>query len=101
MKIKKGDSVKVLIGKDKGKVSKVEKIIPSTMKVVVENVNQYRKHIKSRMQGQKSEIITITKAISLSNVSFMCPKCGQAVRVGYSILQKGKVRICRKCKEEV
>ena len=100
MKIKKGDTVKVIKGKDSGKLGKVEKVLTKTAKVLVEGVNQYKRHVKSRMQWQKSEIITITKPLPVTNVSLLCPKCKQQARVGYKVLKDSKVRVCKKCGHE-
>ena len=66
MKLKKGDLVKVVLGKDKGKQAKIEKILPKIDKVLVTGVNQYKRHLKARAQGQSSEIVTITKPLSSS-----------------------------------
>jgi len=100
MKIKKGDTVKVIKGKDAGNVGKVEKVFSKEDKVLVEGVGQYKRHVKSRMQGQKSEIITITKPLSIANVELLCPKCKKQARVGYKIVKDGKVRVCKKCGHE-
>ncbi len=100
MKIKKNDQVKVIRGKDNGKLGKVEKVFSKEGKVLVEGMNQYKRHIKARMQGQKSEIITITKPLSITNVLVMCPKCKQPTRVGIKILKDSKVRVCKKCNHE-
>lgn len=97
MKIKKGDQVTILIGKDKGKTGKVEKIF-SDSRVLVEGVNQFKRHFKSRVRNQKSEIITITKPISAANVALICGKCKKAARAGFVLDKKGeKIRICRRC----
>lgn len=85
MKIKKGDTVQVMIGKDKGKKGEVVKVLPSKGMVVVENVNQYKRHIKGRAQGQKSEIVTITKPLHASKVSLIDPKKKKPARAGYKI----------------
>ena len=74
MKIKKGDTVQVMIGKDKGKSGTVMKVFPSKDMVLVENLNQYKRHIKSRQQGQKSEIVTFSKPLHASKVSLLDPK---------------------------
>ena len=100
MKIKLNDSVKVIKGKDSGKVAKVEKVFSKEGKVLVEGVNQYKRHIKARMQGQKSEIVTLTKPLPVTNVMVMCPKCKQPTRVGVKVLKESKVRVCKKCKHE-
>ena len=100
MKIHKGDSVKVIRGKDADKVGTVEKVFSKEAKVLVTGVNQYKRHVKARMQGQKSEIITLTKPLPLTNVLLLCPKCKQPTRVGMKALKDGKVRVCKKCKHE-
>jgi large subunit ribosomal protein L24 len=100
MKIHAGDQVKVIKGKDSGKLGKVERVFAKTDKVLVEGVNQYKRHIKARMQGQKSEIVTLTKPLALTNVMVMCPKCKQPTRVGIKALKDSKVRVCKKCKHE-
>lgn len=101
MKLLKGDLVKVVAGKDSGKTGKVERVFVKAAKVVVEGVNQYKRHIKARMQGQKSEIITITKALPVSNVVLICPKCKKETRVGYKVLKDSKSRVCKKCNKEI
>ncbi|OGH12209.1 MAG: 50S ribosomal protein L24 [Candidatus Levybacteria bacterium RIFCSPHIGHO2_01_FULL_40_10] len=98
MKIKKGDTVKILIGKDKDKTGKVERVYPGTGKVLVADVNQYKRHIKSKSRDQKSEIVTITKPLPASNVGLICPKCKKTTRIGFKIEKDKKFRICRKCK---
>ena len=101
MKLRKGDNVKVTLGKDGGKTGKIEKVDIKSGKVIVEGINQYKRHVKARAQGQKSEIITITKPLPVSNVSFVCPKCKKSSRLGFKLIKQGKVRICKKCNAEV
>lgn len=97
MKLIKGDEVKIVLGKDKGKTGKIEKIFSKTGKVLVEGINQYKRHIKARTQGQKSEILTITKPLPVSNVAYICSKCKKITRIGYAMEKDTKVRVCRKC----
>lgn len=101
MKLKKGDEIKVVRGKDKGKTGKIEKVFSVTSKVLVTEINQYKRHIKGKAQGQKSEIVTIAKPLPVSNVSFLCPKCKMTARVGYTVEDNKKVRICKKCHQAV
>ncbi len=101
MKIKKGDNVKIIKGKDKGKTGKVEKVLPKEDKVLVLGVNQYKRHLKARSQTQKSEITVITKPLPVTNVALICPNCKLQTRVGFSIKEGKKIRICRKCKKEI
>ena len=100
MHVKRGDIVKVISGKDKGKEGKVLTAYPETGKVIVEGVAMVKKHQKARMQGQESSIVTKEAAIDASNVLRVCSKCGKAARTGVKILEDGsKVRYCKKCQE--
>jgi large subunit ribosomal protein L24 len=101
MKLKKDDQVKVIRGKDAGKTAKIMRVFTTDQKVLLEGINQYKKHIKAKMQGQSSEIVTITKPLPVSNVALICPKCKEQTRVGYKIQGKEKIRICRKCEEKI
>ncbi len=101
MHVKRGDTVKVIAGKDKGKEGKVITAIPSKNKVIVEGVAMVKKHQKARMQGQTSEIITREAAIDASNVMRVCGACGKATRVGVKVNEDGsKARYCKKCGKE-
>jgi len=101
MKLKKGDQVTIVRGKDSGKKGAVEKVFAKESKVLVEGINQYKRHLKGRTPGQKSEIITITKPLPVSNVQLVCPKCKKMTRVGYKMLKDEKVRVCKKCSAEL
>ena len=97
MKIKKGDTVQVLSGNDKGKKGEVLEIIPKDSKVVVKGVNVRKKHIKPRKKGEVGGIISIECAIDSSKVNVVCSKCGKSARIGYKTEKDKKVRICKKC----
>jgi len=101
MKIKKGDNVQVLKGKDKGKSGMVLRAYPAKNMVLVENVNQYKKHKKSQGQGTTSEIIVITKPLSISNVALIDPTTKKMTRVGYSMVGDKKIRISKKSGQEL
>jgi large subunit ribosomal protein L24 len=101
MKLKKGDSVKVLRGKDLGKTGKIEKVFSKVNKVLVAGINQYKRHLKARSQRQPSEIVTITKPIPAGNVVVICPKCQLATRIGFLYEDDKKTRICKKCKQKL
>ena len=101
MKLKRNDEITILRGKDKGKKGKIEKIFPKTDMVLIPGVNLYKRHHKSRVQNRKSEIIEITKPLSVSNVALVCPNCHKRTRIGYKYENKEKVRICRKCKKKI
>lgn len=101
MKLIKGDEVKIVLGKDKGKTGKVEKVFAKTNSVLVAGVNEYKRHMKARTQGQVSEIVTITKPLAVAKVQLVCPKCKKITRVGYTITAGKKARVCRKCGKEI
>lgn len=97
MKIKKGDTVKVLSGNDKGKAGEVLEVIPKTQRVIVKGVNIRKKHVKPRKQGEEGGIIPSEFSIHSSKVAVVCPKCGKATKIGYSVEKDEKVRVCKKC----
>jgi large subunit ribosomal protein L24 len=101
MKIKKNDATLIISGKDRGKKGKVLEAFPVERKVVVEGINIVRKHQRPKKEGEKGQIVELPKPISVSNVKLICPKCGQATRVGYRLTQEGKERICKKCGQEI
>ena len=97
--LKKGDTVKVIAGKEKGKSGKILKIVSAKNKVVVEKLNFVKRHQKPDAQG-KGGIVEKEAPIHVSNVMLTCSKCDAVVRVGSKVLEDGKkVRVCRKCNE--
>ena len=101
MKIKKGDTVQVLSGNDKGKTGEVLEVIPKDSKVIVKGVNVRKKHVKSKKQGQEGGIIAIECAVNESKVSVVCSKCEKPTRIGYKIEKDEKVRVCKKCDAKI
>ncbi len=99
MKIKKGDKVKIILGKDRGRQSRVEKVFPKEGKVLVAGLNLYKKHVRPKREGEKGGVVEISRPFTISKVALVCPKCGQPTRVGYRLSGKEKLRVCRKCKE--
>jgi large subunit ribosomal protein L24 len=97
MKLKKGDKVKIITGKDKNKQGKILKVFPKKNKVLVEGLNLYKKHVKPRRQGEKGEIVNVPRPLYASNVMLVCSSCGKAVRVGFRFEGEKKVRYCKKC----
>lgn len=97
MKIKKGDTVEVLSGNDRGKRGEVLSVIPKKDKIIVKGVNVRKKHIKPRKQGEEGGIIPAECAIYSSKVNVVCPKCKKPVKVGFIMEKDEKVRVCRKC----
>ena len=101
MNIKKGDTVVVLSGKDKGKQGKVLGTVPGSLKVVVEGINMVTCHVKPRRQGEEGGIVKREAAIYACKVQVVCPKCSKATRVAYEIKDGKKVRTCKKCGAEL
>ena len=97
LRIKKGDTVKVLSGNDKGKTGEVLEVIPKTEKIVVKGINIKKKHVKPRRQGEEGGIIPSEFPIHSSKVAVVCPKCGKATRIGFETDGDTKVRVCKKC----
>ena len=87
--------------RDKTKTGKIEKVFPKIEKVLVTGVNQYKRHLKARSEGQKSEIVTVTRPLSGQNVALICPHCKLQTRIGFRIEKNDKIRVCRKCDKKI
>ena len=101
MKIKKGDIVQILLGKDRGRSGKVERVFPKTGKILVEGVNKFKRHISKKVTGGEGSIVEISKPLNISNAALICPNCKKITRVGFTLTGKEKLRICKKCKKEM
>lgn len=108
MRIKTGDEVLIITGKDHGKRGKVKQALPQDNRVVVEGLNIIKRHTKARGPGKPSGIIEREAPLHASNVMLICPRCGVAARTGHRFLEetdhKGrprKVRFCKVCDEIV
>ena len=101
MSVKKGDTVVVLSGKDKGKQGKVLGTVPAEAKVVVEGVNMVTCHVKPRKQGETGGIVKREAALYASKVQVVCPKCKKGTRVAHKIENGKKSRVCKHCGAEL
>ena len=102
MRIKKGDTVEVIAGKDRGKRGKVLAVFARQERITVDGVNIVTKHIKPRMAGQKGERVQFPGTIHISNVMLVCPHTDKPTRVGYKVTEGGaKVRISKKSGKEI
>jgi large subunit ribosomal protein L24 len=100
MNLKKGDLVKIISGKDKGKTGKIIDVIAGSNKVAVEGLNISVRHTRPKKQGEKGQRIQIPKPLDASNVMFVCSKCNKPTRLNIKRLDGGKyARVCKKCKE--
>ena len=101
MKLKKGDRVRVLTGKDRGDEGEIMRVFPKDNKVIVEGVNVAKKHQRALRATLQAGIIDKDMPMQASNVALICTSCGQT-RIGYRFDDQGKkVRICRKCGGDV
>jgi large subunit ribosomal protein L24 len=97
MKIKKGDTVIITTGKDRGKQGQVERVFVKDNTVLVPGFNQYKKHRKAQGENKPGEILTLSRPYTVEKIALVCPKCKQQTRVGYRWEGEKKVRVCRKC----
>jgi large subunit ribosomal protein L24 len=101
-KLKKDDKVKVITGKDKGKIGKVLKVDRKNERILVENINTVKRHQRPNAQNRQGGIVESEAPLNWSNVMLMCNKCVKPVRVKTQQLDDGKkVRVCRKCNEQI
>lgn len=103
-KIKKGDTVEVIAGKDVGERSEVTSVLPKQDRVIVANVNVAKRHRKARQAGRQqvpAQIVSFDAPMHISNVMVVCPSCNERTRVGFRFVEaKGKLRYCKKCNHE-
>lgn len=101
LKVRKGDRVVVLSGKDKGKEGVVQRAMPADGKVIVEGINTAKRHQKSRTATESGGINDKDMPIQVSNVAVISPKDGKPTRVGYKVVDGKKIRICKRTGEEI
>ena len=101
MKLKKGDPVVVISGKDRAKQAKILRVMPSSGKIIVEGVNLAKVRERPRRAGQKGQTVQRTMPLDASNVMYHCSVCKRGVRLGFKLVGENKVRFCRRCGREV
>lgn len=103
LKLKKGDTVQIIKGKDRGKKGKILKVLSAEKKLIVEGLNLVKKHMRRTQQEQQhTGIVTIESPFSSANAMFYCKNCNRPVRLGFKVLNdKTKTRFCKKCKETI
>ena len=100
--VKKGDRVKVIAGKDKGKEGEILRTYPKKDRVVVEKVNIIKKAMRPTQQNPQGGISSMEAPIHASNVMLVCPSCKKATRIGHRFKDDGKkVRVCKKCGKDI
>lgn len=101
LNVKKGDNVKVISGKDKGKEGKVLRTVPETERVVVEKLNIIKKAMRPTQANPQGGISSMEAPMHVSNVMLVCPSCNKPTRVGHRIENGKKVRVCKKCGKDI
>lgn len=99
MKIKKGDKVVVLVGRDRNKTGVVERVFTKTGEVLVSGINKVKKHVKVSKQFPAGGIVDQERPMDISKVQIVCASCGKKTRVGYETKGTEKVRVCKKCQK--
>ncbi|MDO8886052.1 50S ribosomal protein L24 [Candidatus Oleimmundimicrobium sp.] len=99
--VKKGDKVLVLAGKDVGKKGKVLRVFPRKERVIIEGLNLVKKNTRPTQTNPEGGIVEREGSINVSNVQLICPSCGAATRVEKRETGKGKIRVCKKCKQDI
>ncbi len=100
--LKKDDQVEVMVGKDKGRVGKVLRVILDKNKVVVERINMVKRHTKPQEMNQQGQIVEKEAPIHVSNLQLICPECTKTGRIGRKVLEDGtKIRFCKSCGESI
>lgn len=102
MHVKKGDTVKILSGKDKGKTGEILRSIPQRQRVVVEKCKMVKKAMRPTQQNPQGGITTVEAPLHVSNVMLVCPNCKEATRTSKRVNEQGKkVRVCKKCGKDI
>lgn len=96
MKIKKGDKVQIMAGKDRGKQGEVLHVLPATLKVVVKGANIMKRHVRARREGEKGERIEKEAPVHVSNVMLVCPHTNKPTRIGYKVEGGEKIRMSKR-----
>ena len=101
MKIKKGDKIKVIAGKDNGRESVVERVYANSEKLMITGVNIYKKHIKKNEKMPQGGTVEVPRPMDASKVMLICPKCKKTTRIGFELVKGKKYRVCKKCKSRI
>lgn len=101
LRLKTGDTVRVILGKDRGKKGKVMAVMPRDGRVIVEGISMVKKHVRARRAGEKGQRVSVAASITASNVQLVCPQCKKGVRVGIRRQDGQRVRFCKKCAAEI
>ena len=95
--LRKGDTVRIILGRDRGSEGKVLEVSTSEKKVIIEGLNMVTKHVKPRKQGEAGGLVKAESPLYASKVMVVCPKCKKATRTGNTVQNGKNLRVCKKC----
>jgi large subunit ribosomal protein L24 len=101
MNLKKGDQVKILSGKDRGKTGAILHALPDESRIVIDGLNVFKKRSRPRKQGEVGQTVLVPRPMAASKVMLICPSCKAPTRVGHKLDGARKVRYCKKCKSNI
>jgi len=97
MKLRKGDNIRIISGKDRGQEGQVVRVYSERGRVTVQGINMYTKHVKPKKQGESGQSVRVPRPLSISNVMVICPTCKKPARIGQRFDGGTKVRFCKRC----
>lgn len=101
MKVKKGDKVKITVGRDKGRDGVIDKVYVKQNKVLIAGINIYKKHIKKSEKVPQGGVVDLPRPIDVSKLALICPKCNKISKIGYENSKGKKYRVCKKCESRI
>lgn len=101
MKLKKGDNVKIMSGKDRGRTGVIMTAFPDSDRITIDGLNVFKKRSKPRKQGEKGQVVAVSRPMAASKVMIVCPNCKEPTRLGSRTEGNRKVRYCKKCQATV
>jgi large subunit ribosomal protein L24 len=101
MKLKKGDNVKILSGKDRGKTGIILRAMPDGERIVIDGLNVFKKRSRPKKQGEKGQTVLVPRSMPSAKVMLICTSCKEPTRVGFRIEGARKIRYCKKCKSNI
>lgn len=96
-RLKTGDTVRVIVGKDRGKQGKVLGVLVKESRIIVEGVGLVKKHVRARRAGEKGQRVAVAAPVAISNVQLVCPSCKKGTRVSIKRTDGMRTRVCKKC----
>ena len=97
LRLKKGDTVRVLRGRDRGKKGKIMAVLPKENRALVEGLNMIFRHVRAQRAGEKGQRVQVAAPLRLSNIQLICPNCKQGTRVGIRREGETRTRVCKQC----